>query len=162
MRSLSLLCGVISGISRRSSIAPGIGTQITPLEWRIVNAISSGRRLARGEDDVALVLAVLVVDDDDGLAGRDVGDGALDAVEAHAPVLLLRAHRAAPSCFCRCGAVVADGAQAGLEQLLDVLGEDVDLEVDPVAGLAVAQGGAGEGLGDQADREAGRSRPRRR
>ena len=42
VRSLSLLCGVISGISSRSSIAAGIGTQITPLEWRIVKAISSG------------------------------------------------------------------------------------------------------------------------
>ncbi len=31
VRILSLLCGVISGISSRSSIAPGIGTQITPL-----------------------------------------------------------------------------------------------------------------------------------
>ena len=42
-----------------------------------------GRRLARGEDDVALVLARLVVDDDHGLAGRDVGDRPLDGVEAH-------------------------------------------------------------------------------
>ena len=41
-----------------------------------------GRRLGRGEDEVALVLAVLVVDDDHGLAGGDVGDGPLDAVEA--------------------------------------------------------------------------------
>ena len=40
-----------------------------------------GRRLLGGEDEVALVLAVLVVDDDDGLAGGDVGDGALDRVE---------------------------------------------------------------------------------
>ncbi len=32
VRSLSLLWGVISGISSRSSIAAGIGTQITPLE----------------------------------------------------------------------------------------------------------------------------------
>ena len=39
------------------------------------------RRLRGGEDDVALVLAVLVVDDDHGPAGRDVGDGALDRVE---------------------------------------------------------------------------------
>ena len=42
VRSLSLLCGVISGISSRSSMSAGIGTQITPLECRIVNAISSG------------------------------------------------------------------------------------------------------------------------
>ena len=31
VRIRSLLCGVISGISSRSSIVPGIGTQITPL-----------------------------------------------------------------------------------------------------------------------------------
>ena len=48
-----------------------------------MNAISSGVALAGGEDDVALVLAVLVVDDDDGLAGGDVGDRALDGVEAN-------------------------------------------------------------------------------
>ena len=84
VRSLSLLCGVISGISSRSSMSPGIGTQMTPLEWRIVNAISSGRRLGGGEDDVALVLAVLVVDDHDRLAGGDVLDGPLDGVEADA------------------------------------------------------------------------------
>ena len=82
VRILSRLCGVISGISSRSSMAAGIGTQITPLLWRIVNAISSGVALRGGEDQVALVLAVLVVDDDHGLAGRDVGDGALDGVEA--------------------------------------------------------------------------------
>src|SRR4029078_3448847 len=37
--------------------------------------------LAGGEDDVALVLAVLVVDDDHGPAVGDVGDPAVDAVE---------------------------------------------------------------------------------
>ena len=42
VRSLSLLCGVISGISSRSSMSAGIGTQITPLLCRIVKAISSG------------------------------------------------------------------------------------------------------------------------
>ena len=42
VRSLSWLCGVISGISSRSSMSAGIGTQITPLLCRIVNAISSG------------------------------------------------------------------------------------------------------------------------
>ncbi len=38
-------------------------------------------RLGGGEDDVALVLSVLVVDDDHGLAGGDVGDRALDGVQ---------------------------------------------------------------------------------
>ncbi len=40
-----------------------------------------GGRLGRREDEVALVLALLVVDDDDRLAGRDVGQGTLDAVQ---------------------------------------------------------------------------------
>ena len=84
VRSLSLLCGVISGISSRSSIvgrhrhadhAAGVADR---------ERHQLRRRLAGGEDDVALVLAVLVVDDDDGLAGRDVGDRALDGVEADA------------------------------------------------------------------------------
>ena len=48
-------------------------------------------RLGGREDDVALVLAVLVVDDDDGLAGGDVGDRALDGVEADLRALLMRA-----------------------------------------------------------------------
>ncbi len=40
-------------------------------------------RLGRGEDDVALVLAVLVVDDHDRLPRGDVGDRLLHIVEAH-------------------------------------------------------------------------------
>ena len=39
---MSRLWGVISGISSRSSMAAGIGTQMTPLLWRMVKAISSG------------------------------------------------------------------------------------------------------------------------
>ena len=39
------------------------------------------------------------------------------------------------------------------QQPLDVLGDDVDLEVDPIAGLTGAEGGPRQRLGDQADRE---------
>src|SRR5699024_10423228 len=39
--------------------------------------------LLGGEDQIALVLPVLVVDDHHGLARGDVGDRALDAVEPH-------------------------------------------------------------------------------
>ena len=35
-----------------------------------------------GEDQVALVLPVLVVDDDDGPSGGDLGDGEVDGVES--------------------------------------------------------------------------------
>jgi hypothetical protein len=38
-----------------------------------------GRHLLGGEHEVALVLAILVVDEDDHAAGADVGEGALDA-----------------------------------------------------------------------------------
>lgn len=62
-----------------------------------------GGRLLGGDDEVALVLAVLVVDDHDGAAGRDVGDGLFDRVE-HGVLELLgavkdrcRAHAGAPS-----------------------------------------------------------------
>src|SRR5207244_4297601 len=41
-----------------------------------------GRRELRGEDQIALVLPVLVVDNDHGLAGLDVGDRPLDGVES--------------------------------------------------------------------------------
>jgi hypothetical protein len=44
-----------------------------------------GGRLGGGEDDVALVLAVLVVDHDHGLPGGDVLERALDGVEADGP-----------------------------------------------------------------------------
>ena len=164
------------------------------------------RRLAGGEDQVALVLAVLVVDDDDGLAGGDVGDRPLDGVEpdrrarscrSPSSRLGLPRPRAArqphqkpqttqerrrrrtgsrsgstPSASSSGDADHVDGdpgpvrrepsREAAGEQLLDVLGDDVDLEVDPVAGLLGAEGGAGQGLGDQADGEARRRRPRPR
>ncbi len=58
----------------------------------MVKAISSGVAFGGREDDVALVLAVLVVDDDHGLAGGDVCDGTLDAVETDG-----LAHAATPS-----------------------------------------------------------------
>src|SRR4051794_10532764 len=83
VRCRSVLCGVIRGMSSRSSRSPAIGTQMTPLLCRIVKAISSGVQ-TRGEDDVALVLPALVVDDHDRLACRDVGDRALDRVEPDA------------------------------------------------------------------------------
>ena len=44
--------------------------------------------------------------------------------------------------------------EAAREQLLDVLGDHVGLEVDQVAGATGAQRGAGQGLGDEADGEA--------
>ncbi len=90
-----------------TSIWAGIGTQITPLEWRMVKAISSGVAFGGREDDVALVLAVLVVDDDHGLAGGDVCDGTLDTVETDG-----LAHPATPSNSGVCSDVCSHGADA--------------------------------------------------
>ena len=90
--------------------------------------------LGRGElgrhDEVALVLAVLVVDDDDDLAAPDGGDGVLD---------LRRGGMVLP---------ILPG-----EEAFDVLGGDVDLEVDAVAGLAAAERGDRRGVRDDGDGE---------
>ena len=49
-----------------------------------------GRRLLGGEDQVALVLAVLVVDDDYGLTRRDVGYRPFDGIKPRHPRHLLQ------------------------------------------------------------------------
>ena len=65
-----------------------------------------GGRLLGGDDEVALVLPVLVVDDHDRAARRDVGDGLLDRVEREVRGVLIvtravpnrrRGHAGAPS-----------------------------------------------------------------
>ena len=86
---------------------------------------ASSRRELGGDDEVALVLAVGIVDDDDHPAGADVLDRLLDRREL--------AHRAQP---------------------LDVLREDVDLEVDRVAGLERAERRRLERVRDERDGEA--------
>ena len=52
-----------------------------------------GRHLLGRDDEVALVLAVLVVDDDDELAARDRVDGSFDRVEGHGVLRLAAAER---------------------------------------------------------------------
>ena len=92
-----------------------------------------GRRELGGEDQVALVLAVLVVDDDDRPAALDGGDGGLDGVQAGQ-----RAAHRPPS-----------------EQALHVLGDHVDLQVDGLPRGARTERGLAEGGGDEADLEPG-------
>ena len=150
VRSRSLLCGVISGISSRSSIvgrhrhadhAAGVADR---------EGHQLRRRLAGGEDDVALVLAVLVVDDDDGLAGGDVGDGALDAVEPD------RRRRFAHGCSPRAWSVRRPSSRS------TYLASTSTSRLTRSPGCAEAEGGAGQRLGDQADRERCRRAGRRR
>jgi hypothetical protein len=65
-----------------------------------------GGGLFGGDDEVALVLAVLVIDDHDGPAGGDVADGVLDGVEGEVLDVVLAvpggqgSHAAAPSKTC--------------------------------------------------------------
>src|SRR5262249_15795969 len=54
-----------------------------------------GRRLARGEDDIALVLAVRGIDHHHGPASSNVLDRTLDGVQNH-PIDLLALHRCSP------------------------------------------------------------------
>ena len=57
-----------------------IGAQTMPLVWRTMKAELLRRGVDGGEDQVALVLAVVVVGDDDDLAALEGGDGVGDAV----------------------------------------------------------------------------------
>ena len=106
VRIRSRLCGVISGISSRSSISAGIGHADHPAAVPDRERHQLRRRLGGREDQVALVLAVDVVDDHDRLAGRDVGDRAFDAVQPDAhqmPPAVSWSRLARTSMRSRCG-----------------------------------------------------------
>ncbi len=117
-------------------MSPGIGTQITPLEWRIVNAISSG---------VALLAAKI--------RSPSFSRVSSSTTTTALPAAMSSIARSTLSSLTVMSLLLRVGANELLQVLGDVLGDHVDLEVDPVTGLAEAEGGAGERLGDQADRE---------
>ena len=87
----------------------------------------------RCDHEIAFVLAVGVIDDDDEATFSDVFDRGFDRRERGRNCHMDR---------------------LALEQTLDVLGENVGLEVDPVAGREVAEGRCGERVRDQGDSEA--------
>ena len=64
----SVLSVAISGRLNSSSRSPSIGTQMMPEQCRTMKPIVLGRHLLGGDDQVAFVLAILVVDDDDHVA----------------------------------------------------------------------------------------------
>ena len=153
VRIRSLLCGVISGISSRSSIVPGHRHADDAGAVPDRERHQLGRRLARREDDVALVLAVLVVDDDDRPCPRRCRRSASSTVSSRSL-----------SCWL-IGVLLGSGlvlGPAGCEHPLDVLRDHVDLEVDRVAELLGAERGAGERLRDERDGERAARRRRRR
>ena len=65
------LCSTIGRRPSRAACASVIGMQTRPRPCLARKLIFSGRDEVGGEDQVALVLAVLVVDQDDDLAGAD-------------------------------------------------------------------------------------------
>ena len=71
------ICGICSSSSRR----PGSGTQIRPPASLRMKLIASGVTICGGHHQVALVLAILVVEHDDHLARANVGDRLLDRIE---------------------------------------------------------------------------------
>ena len=64
-----------------------------PVVWRTMKAIFSGVAWTRGDDQVALVLAIVIVGDDDDLAPLEGADGIGDPlhVGGHGNVHLLDA-----------------------------------------------------------------------
>ena len=150
------------GVGRALAVLvhPGHRRQLEPVQVAALHrhadhaaAVADGEReqgrggLARGEDDVALVLPVLVVDHDDRPAGGDVGDGALDGVQSSVGRVHGQAHDGVLSGV---PAVRRAAVPAALEQALNVLRDDVDFEVDRLAGVLVPQRGEPEGGRDQA------------
>ena len=84
-----------------------------------------GRDELRGDREVALVLAILVVDDDDEAARADLLDRLLDGREDG-----VRVRRCSPAHRTLAGVRPAAVTRGVAEQALDVLREHVDLEVD--------------------------------
>ena len=96
------------------------------------------------DDEVALVLAVLIVDDHDYLPGRDSGSGLLDGGDGHGLNLPCP----------RQGAVWRFDAR--LQEPLGVLSWRtivLDLQVHPVARAFVSEGGDFEGVRDHGHRK---------
>ena len=115
--------------------------QISPRACVAMKLIASGRRKLGGDHEVALVLAVRVVDDDDEPSRANILDRLFDGRERrlllghdHPDRLALRERAKEP---------------------LDVLREHVDLEIDGVARPQRAEGRLVERVRDQRDGEAG-------
>gem|GEM_PF-2445149 len=100
-----------------------------------------GRDELRRTDEVAFVLAILVVRDNDKLAGLDVGNGLLDCSELHNPLMLQReiGHGTYRGCL----------AQVGLDQSAKMFGNHIGLHVHPASDFQVTQSGVTQCVIDQ-------------
>ena len=65
---------------RRRASSGASGAQTMPEVWRMMNAIFSGVHRLRGDKQIAFVLAIVIIGDDDDLAAREGGDGGTDVL----------------------------------------------------------------------------------
>src|SRR3954447_4634203 len=131
VRWLSVLSATISGRRSSSRRRPSTGMQITPLVWRIMNAIFSG------------VMASAAM-----IRSPSFSRSASSTTITISP-------RATAATAFSISVKGISGLLAGVrgEQAFDVLGEHVDFEVDGIAGPLRAQRGDGEGVRDDGDVE---------
>ena len=110
-----------------------------------------GGHVLGGDHEVALVLAVLVIDEDDELAATDVLDSLLDRGKGEASSTLRVA--IAGTSQCRAAFPVRSPIEPGSEQALHVLRKHVDLEVDLVPGGERPERRHRERVRDEGNRE---------
>ena len=88
-----VLTDVCGSRCRRSHISLDMARQRMPRPWREHEVDGFRRRLLGGDDEVALVLAVFVIDEDDHAALAQLVDSLLDGTEA----LFVRLHDLLPA-----------------------------------------------------------------
>ena len=81
VRKLSRFCRTMRSMPSCCSRSAVVGTQIRPRPYLAMKFTAAGVTNCAGHDQVAFVLAVGVVHDDDHFAAADVGDDGFDAVE---------------------------------------------------------------------------------
>src|SRR6478672_8151087 len=127
VRWLSVLSATMSGRRSSSRRGPSTGMQITPLVWRIMNAIASGV-----------------------IASAAMMRSPSFSRSASSTTITISPRAMAATAF----SISVKGISFSLvEESLDVLGEHVDFEVDGIAGRLGAQRGDGEGVRDDGDVE---------
>src|SRR6185503_9648300 len=131
VRCTSVLWATMSGNRNSSRCSPSIGMQITPLVWRIMNAIDSA---------VTFSAAMMRSPSFSRSASSTTTTSSPRWIAAIAFSMWVKGMTSAFS---------------GDEEAFDVLGDHVGLQVDAVAGVAHAERGDREGVWDQRDAELG-------
>src|SRR5581483_4674907 len=131
VRWLSVLSATISGMRSSSSRAPTTGRQITPLVWRTMKAIPSG-----------VIFSAAMI------RSPSFSRSASSMTTTNSP----RAMAATASSIGANG-MFGSALSRLTHEALDVLGQEVDLEVDRVAGALDPEGRDGSGVGDQGEFE---------